>query len=482
VDRVRGGAPGRERAGPPLPDSRMEANPVSVPAPPPWVDDRGAALFTDLYELSMLQAYRREGMDEVPATFSLFVRDLPPGRGYLLACGLDDALRFLERVRFGPEALEHLRATGRFDEEFLAWLRGFRFTGEVRAVPEGTPVFPGEPILEVTAPIAQGQLAETYVMNQVHLQTLLASKAARVVRAAAGRAVVDYGARRIHGTDAALKAARAFHVAGVSATSDVLAGWIYGVPVAGTMAHSFVQAFRSEKEAFRAFVRSFPDTVLLVDTYDTLEGVRRVVELARELGDDFRVRGVRLDSGDLAELAVGARGILDAAGLGRVEIVASGGLDEFGIAELLSRGAPIDGFGVGTRMGVSADAPALDMAYKLTEYAGEGRVKLSTGKRLLPGRKQVFRVEEGGRAVRDVLAREGEAVDGRPLLRPVMSGGERLPEGVADLDAARERTRRELEVLPERVLALRPEGPPYPVEVSPGLRAYDREVSGRAGR
>jgi nicotinate phosphoribosyltransferase len=353
-------------------------------APSPWVDDGNAALLTDLYELTMLQAYWREGMAD-EAVFSLYYRTLPDDRSYLLACGLDDALRFLETLSFDQDALEYLAAHGGFSREFLGWLSELRFAGDVWALPEGTPVFPEEPLLEVRAPIAQAQLAESFVMNQVHLQTVLASKAVRVVEAARGRAVIDFGLRRMHGTDAAMKGARAYWVAGLAATSNVLAGRVYGVPIAGTMAHSFVQAHEDELTAFRAFARLYPDTVLLVDTYDTLLGIDRVIELARELGDAFRVRAVRLDSGDLAALAVEARRRLDAAGLHRVEVFASGGLDEHRIAELVARGAPIDGFGVGTRMGVSEDAPALDMAYKLTAYAGEGRLKLSPGKRILPG-------------------------------------------------------------------------------------------------
>ncbi|MGH7555712.1 MAG: nicotinate phosphoribosyltransferase, partial [Longimicrobiales bacterium] len=373
----------------------------------PFVSEQNIALLTDLYQLTMLQAYWCEHMFD-DAVFSLFVRKLPAARNYLLACGLDDALGYLEGLRFYPAAIDDLRTRSEFEPGFLDWLEHLRFTGTVRAMREGTPVFGEEPILEVIAPLPEAQLAESVIMNQVHLQTVLASKAVRVVAAARGRAVVDFGLRRIHGTDAALKAARAFYVAGVSSTSNVLAGQTYGIPLAGTMAHSYVQAHDSELDAFRAFTRVYPDTVLLVDTYDTLEGVRRVIRLALELGDDFRVRGVRLDSGDLAELAFGARALLDGAGLQRVGIFASGGLDECEIDDLLERGAPIDAFGVGTRMGVSSDAPALDMAYKLTSYAGRGRVKLSTGKPIWPGPKQVFREHSNGRFVRDVIASADE--------------------------------------------------------------------------
>lgn len=444
----------------------------------PWIiDEENAALLTDLYQLTMLQAYWREGM-EGEAVFSLFVRELPRTRNYLLACGLDDALRYLETLQFTPDALEYLGSLPWFSREFLDWLSGFRFTGDVYAVPEGTPVFAQEPILEVVAPLPQAQLAETFLMNQVHLQTLLASKAARVVWAAQGRSVVDFGLRRVHGTDAGLKAARAFYIAGVRATSNVLAAQVYGLPVTGTMAHSYIQAHDDEMDAFRAFAGLYPETILLVDTYDTLAGVRRVVELARELGERFRVRGIRLDSGDLAALAHEARRILDEAGLQRVEIFASGGLDEYQIAELVAAGAPITGFGVGTRMGVSADAPHLDIAYKLSAYEGTGRLKLSPGKQILPGRKQVFRVEEDGRAVRDVIARADENLAGRPLLHRVMEAGRRLADGRVTLEAARQRARDELGRLPEHILALEPADPPYPVQLSEGLAAYERQVAG----
>jgi nicotinate phosphoribosyltransferase len=432
-------------------------------------------LFTDLYELTMLQAYLEEDLTE-EAVFSLFVRRLPKRRNFLLACGLGTVLDYLEALHFSDGDIAYLASLEKFSDRFLEWLRQFRFTGEVHAVAEGTPVFANEPILEVTAPLPQAQLVETFVMNQIHLQTVLASKAQRVVSAAQGRPVVDFGPRRMHGIDAALKAARAFHIAGVAATSNVLAGKQYGVPVAGTMAHSYIQAHGDEAAAFRAFASLYPDTVLLVDTYDTLAGVRKVIDLAGVLGDDFDIRAVRLDSGDLAQLAKQSRRLLDDAGLHTVEIFASGGLDEDEIARLLQSGAPIDGFGVGTRMGVSKDAPALDIAYKLCEYAGQGRLKLSTGKPVLPGRKQVFRVCEGAHAVRDVIARVGQELPGRPLLMPVMRGGKRLAAAAVDLDGARDHARKEIAKLPDRIGAITPADPPYPVEVSPALSAYQRQV------
>lgn len=440
-------------------------------------DPADVALLTDQYELTMLQAYRAEGMRE-PAVFSLFARRLPKYRNYLVACGLDTVLEYIENFHFSDEAREYLASTGLFSSEFVDSLADLRFTGDVWAIPEGTPVFPDEPLLEVEAPIAEAQILETFVMNQVHLQTVLASKAARVKAAAGERTVVDFGLRRMHGADAGLKAARAFHVAGIDATSNVLAGKVYGVPVTGTMAHSYVQAHDDEIDAFRAFVREFPETVLLVDTYDTLQGVRKVIRLAGELGEDFRVRGVRLDSGDLGELAKASRELLDDAGLENVEIFASGGLDEFEIRRLIADEAPIDGFGVGTGMGVARDAPALDIAYKLTGYAGRGRLKLSSGKGTLPGRKQVFRREdERGRAKSDVVARADESLPGRPLLRKVMEGGRRLPAGAEDLERMRRRTKEELRRLPDRVRSLDEADPPYEVEISAELQRYTEQVT-----
>ncbi len=430
--------------------------------------DPSPALITDLYQLTMLQAYAEEHMRE-RAVFSLFVRRLPAGRNYLLACGLDPVLEYLESLRFDEPALAYLGSLGRFSPAFLQSLASLRFTGDVDAVPEGTPVFGGEPILEIAAPIAEAQLVETFVMNQISLQTVLASKAARVVEAAGGRRVVDFGLRRMHGTDAGLKGARVFHIAGVDATSNVAAGQVYGIPVAGTMAHSYIQAHDDEYEAFKAFARLYPETILLVDTYDTLAAIDKVVRLSREVGSGFRVSGVRLDSGDLAALAREARQRLDAAGLDGVRIFASGGLDEATIAGLVAAGAPIDGFGVGTDMGVSRDAPAVDIAYKLVEYAGRPRLKTSPGKASLPGPKQVYRIESGGMADHDVLAGRDEPIPGRPLLRAVMRGGHRLLAGRVTLDDARAHAREELGRLPARIRALAPADPPYVVELSAAL-------------
>jgi len=433
------------------------------------------ALFTDLYELTMVQSYYEEGMT-AEAVFSLAVRSLPVRRNFLVACGLDTVLDYLQNLRFTEDDLRYLSSLGRFSDSFLDWLRGFRFTGDVFAVPEGTPVFANEPLLEIVAPLPEAQLVETFVMNQIHVQTVLASKAQRVVRAAAGRRVVDFGSRRTHGIDAALKAARASYIGGVSATSNVLAGKLFGLPVTGTMAHSFIQAHDSESEAFWAFVRLYPGTVVLIDTYDTLAAVRKLIALAKQHGENFRFSGVRLDSGDLLGLSRAVRALLDEAGLQHVEIFASGGLDEYRIAHLVSAGAPIDGFGVGTYMGVSSDAPDLDIAYKLSEYAGRGRVKLSADKPVLPGRKQIFRQEEGGRYARDIIALADENLPGLPLLQHVMHRGERLPAGCVNLQTIRHYAQEQVSRLPESVLALTPADPSYPVEVSEGLSRFQRET------
>ncbi len=446
----------------------------------PWVTDDNAALFTDLYELTMLQAYYREGLDSAIATFDLFVRQAP-GRNYLLACGLDTVLHYLETLHFTQEALDYLASLGRFEPDFLDYLSRFRFTGDVYAVPEGTPVFAGEPLLQVVAPIGQAQLIETFVLNQITFQTGIASKASRVVQAAQGRLVADFGARRMHGADAALKAVRAYYIAGIQATSLVLGGQMFGMPVTGTMAHSYVEAHPTEEDAFRAFAGLYPGTTLLVDTYDTLEGVRKVIALCKELGDRFQVGAIRLDSGDLAALAKEARRMLDEAGLTHIKIFASGSLDEYRIAELLAQGAPIDGFGVGTRMGTISDRPYLDSAYKLSEFEGEGRMKLSLEKANLPGRKQVFRFyDEDGRATHDVIACHDEQLEGgEPLLRCVMRGGRRTDAGRDTLEAARERARQGLTRLPERLLSLEEADPPYPVRISERLQALGETVRHR---
>jgi nicotinate phosphoribosyltransferase len=443
-----------------------------------------AALFTDLYELTMAAAFFREGLGGT-ATFSLFVRRLPPGRGFLVAAGLEDALEYLRVLRFSDAALEYLRALGRFEPPFLDHLSGLRFTGDVRAVPEGTVLFADEPLLEVTGPILETQLVETAMLNLLHVQTVLASKAARSVIAAGGRTLAEFGLRRSHGTDAGMKAARAALLAGFDSTSNVLAGRTWGLPLSGTMAHSFVTAFPQELEAFRAYARAFPDSaVLLLDTYDTLAGARKAVTVARELAaGGHRLAGVRLDSGDLAALSREVRALLDAGGFPDVKILVSGGLDEHDIAALLDAGAPIDGFGIGTRLNTSADAPSVDMVYKLVRLDGRDVLKLSTGKGTWVGAKQVIRrVGADGRLAGDTLALADEPVPSGAtgLLEPVMRGGELL-QAPPDLGEIRARCRAQLEMLPDGVRRLRdPEA--YVVAPSRKLQARQRTAEEAARR
>ena len=440
---------------------------------------RDAALFTDLYELTMAASYLREGMNG-RATFSLFVRKLPKKRAFLVAAGLEDVLNFLRDFRVSRAAIRYLSSLGRFDADFLDLLGGLRFTGEVRAVPEGTVVFQDEPLLEVTAPIIEAQIVETAVLNLVHFQTLLASKAARSVLAARGRPVIEFGLRRTHGIDAGMKAARCAFIAGAAMSSNVLAGLTYGIPPTGTMAHSYVSAFPHEIDAFRAFARAFPaHTILLIDTYDTLAAAGKAVEVAREMkARGHRLTGVRLDSGDIVALSKEVRRILDRAGLDDVKIFVSGGLDEESIDRFLAEGAPIDAFGVGTRMDVSADAPYLDMAYKLVEYEGRRVLKTSAGKATWTGRKQVFRsLGRRGQFIGDRIALKDEsfpAGGAEPLLRTVMESG-RLPAPHPPLAAVRDYCAAQVAALPEEVRRLRG-ARTYPVKYSNRLVLLQRSL------
>jgi nicotinate phosphoribosyltransferase len=444
------------------------------------VDDAGASLLTDLYELTMAAAYLDAGLGDEIAGFELSVRGLPEERNFLVAAGLEEVLHYLDHLRFDDAALTYLGTLDRFAPPFLEWLGDFSFTGDVWAMPEGTIAFGSEPLLRVSAPMIQAQIVETFALAAVGFQTMIASKAARVTLAAAGRSVADFGARRAHGADAGLKAARAAYIGGVDATSLVLAGREFGLPVTGTMAHSFVLAHPSEYEAFVSFGHSFPEhTVLLIDTFDTIAGAHIAAEAAAALAaDGIRVEGVRLDSGDLGALAADVREILDDAGFPAIRILASGGLDEHSIASLVAEGAPIDGFGVGTRMTTSSDVPSLDVVYKLVEDESGPQMKTSTGKLTLPGRKQVYRTTSAGEITGDVIALEEEASgDGRPLLVPVMRAGRRAAaaETVADI---RDRTLAGLETLPRRLLALESADPPYPVRRSARLDALVVSLGG----
>ncbi len=427
-------------------------------------------LATDLYELTMAAAYVAQGMDETTATFEAFVRTLPADRGYLVVSGLEQILEYVRRLSFDGESIDALRAVPTFadaPDAFWQWLRGFRFRGDVDAMPEGTVAFAGEPLLRVRGPIAEAQLVETFVLSTLNHQTSIATKAARVVDAAAGRAVVEFGARRAHGFDAATFGARAAVIGGCVGTSNVLAGRAFGLEVYGTAAHSFTMAFPHEVDAFRAYHRTFPrDALLLVDTYDTLEGTRRAASIGK-------IRGVRLDSGDLAALSREVRAILDDAGQRDAIIVASSDLDEDRVAEIVASGAPIDLFGVGTELITARDAPALGGVYKLVaidDARGHRPVKkLSPGKVSWPDAKQVFRARDArGRFVGDTLALATESLPGEPLLVPVVRGGELVAPSIS-IRAIRDRARAQREALPDDVRRLHAPAE-YPVSISPALR------------
>jgi nicotinate phosphoribosyltransferase len=391
------------------------------------------ALLTDLYQLTMAQGYFRE-RKAARATFSLFIRSYPPNRGYFIAAGLRDVIEYLESFRFEAAELDYLSSLKLFTDDFVHFLSGLRFTGDVRALSEGGVFFTEEPVLEVTAPIIEAQIVETFIINQINFQSLIATKAARCVGAAAGRSVVDFALRRTHGIDAGMKVARASFLAGFSATSNIRAAKAYGIPPVGTMAHSFILAFESEIQAFRAYAETFPNNaILLIDTYDTLQGARNAAIVAKEMAArGQRLQGVRLDSGDLAAVAREVRRIFDEAGLPDVKIIGSGGLDEYDLERFSATNVPFDGYGVGTKVGVSADAPWADTAYKLVEYDDHPVLKLSTGKESWPGKKQVFRFEDArGLFSKDIIAMSDEEIPGaKPLLETVLQRGKivgRLP-------------------------------------------------------
>jgi nicotinate phosphoribosyltransferase len=436
-------------------------------------------LLTDLYQLTMLASYWRRAMVDV-AVFEFFARSLPPGRGFLVAAGLEQVVGYLETLHATPEDLAWVAGSGRFDDTFVRELAALRFTGDVDAMPEGTPCFPHEPILRITAPLPEAQLVESRIVNLLHLQTLIASKAARCRLAAPGKLLVDFGLRRAHGAEAGLLAARAGWIGGLDGTATALANPRFGVPVYGTMAHSYILAHDREEDAFADFARDRPgEVVLLLDTWDTERAAETVVRLAPVLArEGIRVQGVRIDSGDLAEHARRVRRILDAGGLSSVTIFASGNLDELAVAALLAAGAPIDGFGIGTKLDTSADAPYLDCAYKLQEYAGVARRKRSEGKATWPGRRQVYRrLAADGRAVGDVVTVAGDEQAGEALLRPVLRGGRRVAPLPAAAEA-RDHARAMLERLPPGVRSLTAMEA-YPVEIAPALRALAAEVDSR---
>ena len=442
--------------------------------------ERTSLLLTDLYQLTMLQAYFDQGMADT-AVFEFFVRKLPQERNFLMAAGLEQVLDFLEDLHFTEQELDWLAACGRFHQRFVDSLREMRFTGDVQAMPEGTIFFPDEPILRVVAPLPQAQLVETRIINLLQFQTLVASKAARVRLAAPASLLVDFGLRRAHGAEAGLMSARASYLAGFDGSSTVLAGMKWGIPLFGTMAHSFIQAHEREIDAFERFARSHPNSLtLLIDTYDTEAAAQSLVPLAATLArEGISIQAVRLDSGDLAEHARKVRHILDQAGLTRISIFASGNLDEYRLAEFIAAGAPIDGFGVGTRMNTSADRPYLDCAYKLQEYAGVARRKRSEGKATWPGRKQVYRsYGDTGLMRGDVLTTLDEVQPGKPLLQPVMQQGKRLAASPL-LAVVREYARAELATLAAPLRAMTQAPSAYPVTVAQPLRLLAAEVDRR---
>ncbi len=437
-----------------------------------------SALLTDLYELTMAASYFREKMFQ-PATFSLFIRRYPPNWAYFVNAGLDAALDYVESFRFSSDDIRYLHSTNLFADDFLDFLAGLRFTGDVRAMKEGEIFFADEPILEVIAPIIEAQLLETRIINIMHLHTLICTKAARCTSVSQGKTLIDFSLRRTHGAEAGIAVARSSHIAGFSATSNVLAGRLFGIPISGTMAHSYINAFEDETEAFRAFARSHPDnTILLVDTYDTLSGVEKACIVGREMQErGLKLKGIRLDSGDMINLSRQARKILDGAGLTETRIFASSGFDEYKISEALQEGAEIDGFGVGTNMGVSKDSPYMDMAYKLVEYDGRPVLKLSENKATLPGGKQVYRAfESDGTLKADIIALRDEkpVPDAIPLLQGVMSKGGRIFRD--SLPAIRNRCTASLKRVPAGVAAISNPGT-YPVLESEALQTQKNLVT-----
>ncbi len=448
---------------------------MTAPPPPP-----SSALLTDLYQLTMLQTYVEQGMDE-PAVFEFFVRKLPAHRGFLLAAGLEQVIEYLETLRFSDRELDWLKTNGKMSASFVEYLARLRFGGDVLAMPEGTPFFPNEPVLRLIAPLPQAQLVETRLINLLHFQTMIASKAARLVLLAEGKPLVDFGLRRAHGAEAGLLAARASYLAGFAGTATVPAGAQFDIPLYGTMAHSFVQAHTDETDAFEHFAQSHPDNVvLLLDTYDTEAAAGKVVALAPRLRQQgITINGVRLDSGDLASHARQVRRILDDGGLRDVKIIASGNIDEAALRRLVEAEAPIDTYAVGTHVTTSSDAPYMDCAYKLQEYAGRPCRKRSEGKATWPGRKQVYRTYGAdGRIAGDVITLERDRQDGAALLQPVMQAGKRLtaPRPLADIRAA---IAGELSRMPEPLRTLQ-DGAPYPVHISQALQ--DLAVSVDRGR
>jgi nicotinate phosphoribosyltransferase len=433
------------------------------------------AMLTDLYELTMAASYYEHGIT-APATFSLFIRKYPQNRGYFVSAGLEHVLEFLESFSFDQEDLDYLDSKHLFSHDFLDYLSHLRFTGDVLAIEEGRIFFKDEPILELTAPIIQGQLVETFIINAVNLGVLIATKASRCIHVARGKNLVDFSLRRTHGATAGMMAARSCYIAGFNSTSNVLAGKLYDIPISGTMAHSYILSFDEEIDAFRAFFKSFPDsTVLLIDTYDTIEGAQKAAQVGKEMADlGFKLKAVRLDSGDMTQLSQEVRKIFDEKGLKDVLIFASGGFDEFRIAESIEKGAQIDAYGVGTRIGVSSDAPYTNIAYKLVEYDNKPVLKLSSGKQTLPSSKQIFRTFSRKQLEKDVIGLRNEKLAGEKMLKTVMKDGKRMAPS-EPLKKIRQRFEKEFKSLNDSIKEIyNPQA--FPVELSPKLKNLQEQV------
>jgi nicotinate phosphoribosyltransferase len=432
-------------------------------------------LFTDLYELTMAAAYFDHGIDST-ATFSLFIRDSKE-RNFFVAAGLEDVLNELESLHFSADDIQYLKETGLFPDDFISYLKKLHFSGDIYAMAEGTFFFPNEPVLEVTAPVIEAQILETFLLNTIGFQTMIATKAARCIHAAAGRPLIDFSLRRTQGQDAGLKVARSTHITGFTATSNVLAGKIYGIPISGTMAHSFISVFDSEEDAFTAYADTFPgNCVFLIDTYDTLEGARHAVNVAKEMKKrGTSLKGIRLDSGDMADLSQKVRKIFDDAGLADVKIFASSGFDEFKIFDIIAEGGKIDAFGVGTKVGVSADAPYLDVVYKLVRFKDRDIRKLSPGKITLSGEKQVFRkTDKDGHFLEDIIGMRDERIEGGGhLLKKVMDNGKSLlpPVSLQDIQGC---FKNNFSSLDEKYKSIR-DSDPYPVKLSRRLAALQNK-------
>jgi len=444
--------------------------------------NRDLSLLVDLYELTMAECYYHYKRNTL-ATFDLFIRDFPRNRSYVIACGLEDVLNYIRTLRFNHEDISYLKSLNLFSKDFLGYLLNFRFKGDIWGMPEGTVFFPGEPVIRVTASIIEAQIIEGFLLNTVNLQSMIASKASRVISASSGKQVFDFALRRTHGPDAAIKVARSSYLAGFSGTSNVLAGKLYGIPVVGTMAHSFVMSFKDELDSFLAYANTFPDrTILLVDTYNTIKGIENAIKIGLYLKEKkYPLSGIRLDSGNITVLSKLARSMLDNAGLKHVRIFASGNLDEFKIRDLLKGKAPIDSFGVGTNMGTSIDAPCLDVIYKISEVTDkDGRflptMKLSSGKVTYPGRKQVFRIrDKKGRFIRDVLGLEKERIPGKPLLVKVVENG-RIIYRLPSLEEIKRYREKNLACFPEDLKNINTDYR-YPVLISPVLTKLRRNLT-----